>query len=466
MPEQNTGSSALDRTPADARKGRVLVVDDHSNMVASLAMGLRQHGYVVDEAVGGKAAIEHLVDDTFDVVLTDLRMDGIDGMAVLRHCLKVSPQTQVIVMTAFGTIEIAVEAMKNGAYEFIAKPFDDEQLALKIAHASERRRLLTQVKLLSGEFQRRYGLDHIVGRSAAIRELMARVVKVAQTDATVLVTGESGTGKELIARALHANSKRSEHPFVPVNCAAIPDTLLESELFGHAKGAYTGAAKARRGLFEEASGGTFFFDEIGETSLSFQAKLLRAIQEGEVRRVGENTATRVDVRIIAATNVDLRLAVAEKRFREDLFYRLNVVPIRVPPLRERRDDVPVLARHFLENFDERNDTRHVFSDGALSRLKSYDFPGNVRELENLVEQAAALSSSEIIGATDVFLEADIPGTRPPDDLSLATAVDEAERLAIRHAIDSASGDLQEAARLLRISATTLWRKMKRHDVER
>jgi two-component system response regulator HydG len=373
-------------------------------------------------------------------------------------------------MTAFGSFDGAVAAMKAGAYEYIAKPFTDDQLLLKVARAAEKSQLLSDVRLLSDEFQDRYRLDRIIGRSSAMRELLSRVLKVAGTDATVLITGESGTGKELVARALHVNSRRADRPFVPVNCAAIPETLLESELFGHARGAYTGAVKARRGLFEEAAGGTFFFDEIGETTASFQAKLLRTLQEGEVRRVGENSSVRFDVRVLAATNVDLKLAVAEKRFREDLYYRLNVVPLRVPPLRERREDIPVLAHHFLQRFDERNETRHRFSSEAIERLCAYEFPGNVRELENLVEQAAALAADEVIKPSEVLLE-QLP---PPDsrenegspEESLAEAVDKAERDAIQLAISRAGGDLQQAARRLRVSSTTLWRKMKRLNVTR
>jgi two-component system response regulator HydG len=450
----------------------VLVVDDHNSMVASLGLTLRFAGYDVSEAAGGEAALEKLSDGPFDVVVSDLRMDKVDGLAVLARTLELAPSTQVIIMTAYGSVDSAVEAMKAGAYEYISKPFTDEQLLLKVARAVEKARLLSDVRLLSDEFQDRYRLEHIVGRSPAMRELLARVVKVASTDATVLITGESGTGKELIARAIHVNSRRSDRPFVPVNCAAIPETLLESELFGHTRGAYTGAVRARRGLFEEAAGGTFFFDEIGETSPSFQAKLLRALQEGEVRRLGENTAVLVDVRIIAATNVDLKGAVADRRFREDLYYRLNVVPLRVPPLRDRREDIVVLAQHFLQRFDERNESRHRFSEAALERLCQYEFPGNVRELENLVEQAAALAAGDVIQATEVLVEhaGSLEPVREPElgdgADSLADAVDKAEREAIQAAIERSSGDLQTAARRLRISSTTLWRKMKRLSISR
>jgi two-component system response regulator HydG len=450
----------------EAAPMRVLVVDDHKNMVFSIAMSLRHAGYDVQEAVGGEAAVARLAEEPFDIVVTDLRMDGVDGMGVLRRALELSPTCQVIIMTAHGTVDSAVAAMRSGALDYVQKPFSDEELLLKLERAAEKRRLLTQVRLLSDDFRDRYRLEAIIGRAPVMRELLTRLVKVAATDATVLVTGESGTGKELIARAIHANSRRADHPFVPVNCAAIPETLLESELFGHSKGAYTGAVKARRGLFEEAAGGTFFFDEIAETTVSIQAKLLRAIQEGEVRRVGENTAVRMDVRIIAATNVDLRQAIVDKRFREDLFYRLNVVPLRVPSLRERREDIPFLAQHFLERFDERNETRHAFTPSALARLMAYDFPGNVRELENVVEQAAALAGGEEIGASEVLLDAVRRPGAAPEDGSLADAVEKAERVAIVKALEAAGDDLQAACQTLQVSSTTLWRKMKRLRISR
>ncbi|HEX8909764.1 MAG TPA: sigma-54 dependent transcriptional regulator, partial [Anaeromyxobacteraceae bacterium] len=350
-PGASGAQPALTPTPGGAAK--VLVVDDQRNMRATTALLLREAGYAVAEAEDGAAAVQRVGAESFDVVLTDVRMGAVDGMEVLRATLEATPTAQVIVMTAYGTIESAVEAIRRGAYDYIAKPFKEDELLLRVSKAVEKRRLLGEVSLLRRDFRARYGLEHIIGRSSALRELLDRVVRVAPSDATVLITGESGTGKELIARALHAASRRSDKPFVPVNCAAITETLLESELFGHARGAFTGASRARRGLFEEASGGTLFIDEIGEIALGSQAKLLRAIQEGEIRRVGESLPVKVNVRVIAATNQNLKTAVAEKRFREDLYYRLNVVPLRVPPLRERREDVPLLAQRFLESFAER-----------------------------------------------------------------------------------------------------------------
>jgi two-component system, NtrC family, response regulator HydG len=447
--------SAASPSPA----GRVLFVDDQRNMRVTTAMVLRQAGYEVDEAEGGAAALERVGAEPFDVVLTDLRMGDVDGMAVLRGALELSPSLQVIVMTAFGSIESAVEAVRRGAYDYLTKPFQSEELLVRVQKAVEKRRLLGEMSLLAGDFRRRYGLENVVGRSPALREVLDRAIRVASTDATVLLTGESGTGKELVARAIHAGSRRSGHAFVPVNCAAITETLLESELFGHARGAFTGAIRARVGLFEEASGGTLFIDEIGETTPGFQAKLLRALQEGEIRRVGESSPVKVDVRIIAATNQDLRRAIAEKRFREDLFYRLNVVPLRIPPLRERREDIPLLARHFLERCNRRGGGQKRWTVDALSRMLEHDWPGNVRELENVVEQAAALSDGPEIRASEVaFGQEGLPAA---GSASLADVVEGAERRAIEAALVRCGGDQGRVARELQISATTLWRKMKR-----
>jgi two-component system response regulator HydG len=449
----------------DAPGGKVLVVDDQKNMRATTAIVLRQAGHVVEEAEDGAAAIQRVQQEAFDVVLTDLRMPGVDGMEVLRGVQRSAPETQVIVMTAYGTIESAVEAIRRGAYDFLAKPFKENELLLRIEKALEKRRLVGEVSLLSSEFRRRYGLEHIVGRSNAIQDVLHRVVRVAPTDATVLISGESGTGKELVARALHVASRRGDKPFVPVNCAAITETLLESELFGHAKGSFTGATRARRGLFEEANGGTLFIDEIGETTPGFQAKLLRALQEGEIRRVGESTPVQVDVRVIAATNQDLRRAIAERRFREDLFYRLAVVPLRIPPLRERREDVPLLAAHFLQRFVLRTGAEKSLAPEAVARLVEHDWPGNVRELENIIEQAAALSAATVLHAEDIHLEAHPASAVGHDHRTLAAAVEAAERGTIEAAVARCEGDLGRVAREIGVSSTTLWRKMKRLGIE-
>jgi two-component system response regulator HydG len=445
--------------PAGAK---ILVVDDQKNMRATTAMVLRDGGYLVREAEDGPAALHMVAAETYDVVLTDLRLGALDGLDVLRGTMESSPTTQVIVMTAYGTIESAVEAIRRGAYDYVAKPFKEDELLLRVAKAVERRRLLHEVSLLAGQLRDRWSQENIVGRSDVLRELLDRVVRVAATDATVLITGESGTGKELVARAIHLSSRRADKPFVPVNCAAITATLLESELFGHAKGAFTGASRARRGMFEEASGGTLFIDEIGETEPGFQAKLLRALQEGEIRRVGESLPLKVDVRVIAATNQDLKRAVAEKRFREDLYYRLAVVPLRIPPLRERPEDIPLLAQHFVERTFKRTGERRTLSPEALQKLVDYPWPGNVRELENMIEQAAALATTPVLGPADIRFESTPRASASGSPaMTLAEAVEHAERRAIESALARNSGELSQVARDLGVSSTTLWRKMKR-----
>jgi len=451
-----------------AQASRVLIVDDQRNMRTTTALVLRQAGYDVAEAESGEAALSRLLSEPFDVVLTDLKMAPLDGIAVLRGALEISPTTQVIVMTGYGTVESAVAAMQQGAHDYLSKPFKEEELLVRVQRALEKRKLLVDVGLFSDEFRRRYKLEEMVGRSAPMRELLTKVVRIAPTEVTVLITGESGTGKELIARAIHANSRRAARPFVPVNCAAISENLLESELFGHVKGAFTGAVKLRRGLLEEAGGGTFFFDEIAETTPAFQAKVLRVIQEHEIRRVGDNASIPVDVRVLAATNQDLRQAIAEKRFREDLFYRLNVVPLVVPPLRERREDIALLAHHFVERFNQRNGTRRTLTQGALVKLTAHAFPGNVRELENVIEQSAALARRDSIGADDVFLErqAASGGKEDAPAKTLAQEIDRAEREAIQRAVARCGGSLEKVARELDVSTTTLWRKMKRLGMRR
>jgi two-component system response regulator HydG len=440
--------------------GKILVVDDQRNMRTTLAMMLRGAGYEVDEAASGEQGRENGATGAYDVVITDLRMGDYDGIDVLRGVKEAQPMTEVIVMTAYGTIENAVEAMRAGAFDYIQKPFTEQELIVKVSRALESRKLHGQVQLFAREFKERYHLENIIGRSQAIRDVLTRVIKIAPTDATVLITGESGTGKELVARAVHVNSKRAQRPFVTVNCAAISETLLESELFGHARGAFTGAIAARKGLFEEADGGTFFFDEIAETTPSFQAKLLRAIQEGEIRHVGENKPVKVDIRVVAATNVELSRAVEERRFRQDLYYRLNVVRFRLPPLRERREDIPLLAEHFLEKHSRRMNTQVRLADGVMERLDAYDFPGNVRELENLVEQSVALCTGGVIRVDDILPRGPKTG-EPREGRTLADIVDDAERAAVESALRQSEGSRERAAEALDISPTTLWRKMNR-----
>jgi two-component system response regulator HydG len=437
-----------------------LVVDDQRNMRTTLALMLRSAGYDVDEAADGAQGKDLGAGGAYDVVITDLRMGEDDGIEVLRGIKEAQPMTEVIVMTAYGTIESAVEAMRVGAFDYIQKPFTEQELNVKVSKALESRQLRSQVQLFAQEFKERYHLENLVGRSQPIRDVLSRVIKIAPTEATALITGESGTGKELVARAIHANSKRAHRPFVTVNCAAITETLLESELFGYARGAFTGAVSARKGLFEEADGGTFFFDEIAETTPAFQAKLLRAIQEGEIRRVGENKPIRVDVRVVAATNVDLAQAVGDRRFRQDLYYRLNVVRFVLPPLRERREDIPLLLEFFLAKYTRKMGRRARLGEGVMDRLLGYAFPGNVRELENLVEQAVALCTNGVIGVDDILPE-EPRAVDATAGRTLADIVDDAQRQAIETALRNSDGSRERAAEILDISPTTLWRKMSR-----
>ncbi len=450
----------------------MLVVDDQRNMRATTALVLRAEGFDVLEAGSGEEALAALAGQPVDVLLTDLRMEPMDGLTLLRRAKEVAPHTQAIVMTAYGSIETAVESIRSGAYDYITKPFKEGELLHHVSRALERGRLLNAVQLFAGEFSKRHELSALVGQSGAMQELTARISRVAPANATVLVIGESGTGKELVARAIHALSARASAPFVPVNCAAITESLLESELFGHAKGAFTGAVKTRRGLFEEAHGGSLFIDEVTETTPAFQSKLLRVLQEGEVRRVGENASFTVDVRIVAASNRDVEREVQEKRFRQDLFYRLAVVTLRVPPLRERLEDVPLLAQAFVERANQRNKRPKRLSSSAVEHLMTYAYPGNVRELENLVEQACALAEAEELGPEDFPLRRRPSGDHPSPPptsagapLNLADAVGEAERRTIVAALEASKADLARAAELLGVSSTTLWRKMKRLGIK-
>jgi len=448
------------RAESEEHPGKILVVDDQRNMRTTLAMMLRGGGYQVDEAADGAQGRELGSTGAYDVIITDLRMGEFDGIEVLRATKEAQPMTEVIVMTAYGTIESAVEAMRLGAFDYIQKPFSEQELIVKVSKALESRRLRGQVQLFAQEFKERYHFGNIIGRSQAIRDVLTRVTKIAPTDAIVLITGESGTGKELIARAVHANSKRADRPFVTVNCAAITETLLESELFGHARGAFTGAVSARKGLMEEADGGTFFFDEIAETTVSFQAKLLRALQEGEIRRTGENRPIKVNIRVVAATNIDLSQAVEERRFRQDLYYRLNVARFHLPPLRDRREDIPLLVEFFLDKLTRKMNKRAQLGEGVLDQLVTYDYPGNVRELENMVEQAVALASGGVITMDDILPQAPKKQTHTRGR-TLADIVDDAEREAVQSALRECDGSRERAAEALDISPTTLWRKMTR-----
>lgn len=378
-------------------KPRVLVVDDKENMLL-LFQKILGAAYDVTTAADGTRALSLIAGSAFDLVVTDIRMPGADGFEILKAVKTHAPDTEVVLMTAYASVQKAVEAIKQGAYDYIQKPFEPDDVSLIIARAVERKRLREQAANLRRELEGVYGFDNIVGKSSAMRDVYELVQRAAKLDITVLVAGETGTGKELVARAIHHHSARRGARFVPVNCGALPTDLVESELFGHAKGAFTGAHTAKAGLFEEAAGGTLFLDEIGDLPLAVQVKLNRALQDKVIRRVGDTTETQADVRVIAATHRDLKAEAQAGRFREDLFYRLNVFPIRLPALRQRREDIPLLAAHLLNKYGKAHGRpAQRFEPESLRALTSYSWPGNVRELENVIERAVAISDGTTIG---------------------------------------------------------------------
>lgn len=445
----------------------ILIVDNERSVRLTLGLLLKERGHQVREAASGEEALELVRGEVFDLVITDLKMAHTSGMDVLRGTKAASAQTEVIVLTGHGTIESAVEAMRLGAFHYVTKPYNSQEMLLTVEKALERHRLVREVRNLREQVRSRFGFESILGKSPQMQRLLEQVAQVARTDATVLIEGESGTGKELSARAIHGNSARAEGPFVPVNCAALPESLLESELFGHIKGAFTGAGTTRKGLFEEADRGTILLDEIGDTTLAMQAKLLRVLQDGEIRRVGSSTPIRVDVRVLAATNKSLQEMVRAGTFREDLFYRLNVVSLRVPPLRERREDIVDLAHHFLKRSRERLGKPVVeFTREALELLQRHPWPGNVRELENAVERAVVLCPENRIRPEDLppavrdRSAAIVAGSGYPG-LSLR----DAEREHILTTLRECHGNQAKAAELLGIGRNTLWRKLKEYGVK-
>jgi two-component system, NtrC family, response regulator HydG len=453
---------------------RVLVVDDEAGMRKSLAIMLRREGYPVAEASGGSEALEQIGREVFDLVVADLNMDDVSGLEVLRHIKQANPDVEVIMMTAYGTIESAVEAMKLGAFDFITKPFQPEEILIRARNAIDKRQLRREVHRLRAEAQTASGLERIVGVSEPMRRLLTTVPRIGQTDSTVLITGESGTGKELIARAIHATSRRAQGPFVSVSCAALPEQLLENELFGHVKGAFTGALAARKGLLEEAHGGTFFLDEVGEAPLSIQTKLLRVLEERSIRRLGDNRSWPVDIRVVAATNRDLDVAVQDKAFREDLLYRLNVIRMHLPPLRERSDDVPLLARHFLA-LHCRQLSRELegFAPAALAALAGYHFPGNVRELSNVIEQAVALAPGPLIEPADLPERVRRPQPSPgrvaaapaaASSTPLEDAIEGVEQEQIREALRLTGWNISQAATRLGVSRNTLRYRIEKYGL--
>ncbi len=436
---------------------RLLVVDDQANGRRSIVLLLEQDGHSVVESSSVADALRRAASEPFDVVLTDVRIDsGNDGLTLLRELRAHDREVQVVLVTAFGTIDDAVDAIKAGAYDYLTKPVDPERLCITIRRAAERAELSREVRELRAQMDER---DEIVAVSREMRHVLDTIAQVAATDSTVLITGESGTGKELVARALYSQSPRHAHRFVPINCGGIAEGLLESELFGHRKGAFTGAVTDKRGLIEEADGGVLFLDEIGEMPLSMQVRLLRFLQGGEVRRVGDTTTRRVNVRLVAATHRELEREVEERRFRGDFFYRINVVGIRIPPLRERTDDIPALAGFFLRRHSVRlRRPMEGFTAGALELLKGHPWPGNARELENAIERAVNLACGPVLS------EADLPASVSLQAQPRAGVATMGEREQLLSALEQSRWNQSRAASRLGMSRTTLWRKMREHHL--
>lgn len=447
---------------------RILVVDDDEVTCNLLEEVLSKEGYLVDKALTGQEAIQKGESQIFDVVLSDIRMAEVDGMKVLKAFKQKSPETIVIMMTAFGSIETAIQAIKEGAFDYVSKPFKLDEIKLTIQRALEQKQLLKENIFYRQELMTKYKLENIVGRSPQMLKVYKTIARVADSKSTVLITGESGTGKELVARAIHYNSPRAAKPFVAVDCSSLAENLLESELFGHVRGAFTGAITNKRGLFEEANNGTCFLDEVGDISLSMQAKLLRVLQEHEIKRVGGTETIKIDVRIIAATNKNLEELVAEKKFREDLFYRLNVVTIHLPPLRERPEDIPLLVDHFLRKFaSENNKPIPQISPKALDILMRYNWPGNVRELENVIERAVTLSQRPLILPEDLPRRLQTEPTSPLLTYHLPSQIplSELEKLYIKKVLEETGGNKKKAAEILGIDRRTLYRMAARFGID-
>jgi len=458
------------------RKSHVLVVDDEELYRKSLERILTRVGHEVSEARNATEALTAVAERPVDLVLADIRMPGLNGLELVRQIHDINPDLPCIVVTGFGSPENSVDALRAGAYWYLEKPFDQSNLDVVrrlVDQAIEHGRLKAENRILHSQLRSRYRFDNVIGSSGALRSVLDIVSKVAEADSTVLVTGESGTGKELIARAIHYNSRRAERSLVTVNCGAIPEELLESELFGHVRGAFTNAVAHREGRFSLADGGTIFLDEIGDMSPNLQVKLLRVLQERTFEPVGSSKTLRVDVRVIAATNQQLEAAIRDGRFREDLYYRLNVIPIEVPPLRKRREDIPLLAQHFLDVLRHERDTKiESISDEAMARLCAYDWPGNVRELENLIERLTILRGEGEIGVEDLPESLREPGVSNPAAPSIPDAglafrevVDDFEAKLILQALEQTGWNKNRAAQLLGLNRTTLIEKIKKKGLE-
>ena len=450
---------------------RVLIVDDEESFRHMLSVILIKEGYEVDTSSNGEEGLQKASASPFDQILCDIRMPRMDGLVFLKEIKKTGAETTVIMMSAYGTVDTAIEAMKLGAYDYISKPFKPDEIILTLRKSEEREQLRRENQLLRKEVGKEYSFENIVSKNEKMQKMFDVIKKVSQYKSTVLITGESGTGKELVARALHYNSDRSQNPFIAVNCGAIPENLLESELFGHAKGAFTDAIRTKKGLFEEADGGTLFLDEIGELPGQLQVKLLRVLQEGEIRRIGESKPIQIDVRIVAATVKDLSKEVNEGHFREDLFYRLNVLPIHIPPLRERKEDIPLLIQHFIGKYNQTMNKNVADVDhNAMDTLMNYKWYGNVRELENTIERAIVLSEKNNIELENLpieiqnFKEEFQLEVLSEEEYSIKKASKSLEVNLIKKALRRTKGNHTHAARLLEISHRALLYKIKEYGI--
>jgi two-component system response regulator AtoC len=444
----------------------ILIIDDEENMLHMLKTLLSKEGYEVVTATNGTEGLERIETDSFDTILCDIRMPEMDGLSFLKAAKEKNLDSTIIMMSAYGTIDLAVEAMKHGAYDYVSKPFKPDEIILTLKKAEEQERLRKENILLKKEIKKEFGFENIITKNDKIFQIFETIQKISDYDSSVLIIGESGTGKELVAKAIHYNSKRNGKPFIAINCGAIPENLLESELFGYVKGAFTDAHQNKKGLFEEANGGTLLLDEIGELPSNLQVKLLRVLQEGEVRKIGDTKQIKLDVRIIAATSRNLAQEARKDNFREDLFYRLNVIQIDLPPLRERREDIPLLVNHFINRYNEKHHLKiKNISSAALNILVEYDWQGNIRELENAIERAIILSESSRIEVS--ALPPDIRKSETFEDKELGN--DEysikkinliMEEQLIRKALNKTNGNRTQASKLLEISHPSLLSKMK------